>query len=47
MENQELKEKEYYRQAIVDLVMSIERIDILIFLNKFIKNIINKEKAGR
>lgn len=46
MEN-ELKEKEYYRQAIVDLIMSIEKTDILIFLNKFIKNIISKEKAGR
>lgn len=44
---EELKEKEYYRRAIVDLIMSIERTDILIFLNKFIKNIIRKEKAGR
>lgn len=44
---EELKEKEYYRQAIVDLIMSIEKTDILIFLNKFIKNIISKEKAGQ
>lgn len=44
---EELKKKEYYRQAIVDLIMSIEKTDILIFLNKFIKNIISKEKAGR
>lgn len=43
MEN-ELKEKEYYRQAIVDTIMKIDRLDVLIY---FYTYIIGKLKAGR
>ena len=44
MENQELKEKEYYRQAIVDLIMKIDRLDVLMYLNRLISRIV---KEGR
>lgn len=43
MEDDCLKEKEYYKGRIIDLINSIERIDMLIFLNRFISNVI---KAG-
>lgn len=38
------KEREYYKQAIVDVIMSIDRIDLLIYLNRLISNIV---KEGR
>ncbi len=38
------KEKEYYKQAIVDTIMRIERVDMLIYLNRLIANI---AKEGR
>ena len=41
---EELKEKEYYRQAIVDTIMKIDRLDVLIY---FYTYIIGKLKAGR
>lgn len=43
MEN-ELKEKEYYRQAIVDIIMKIDRLNVLEYLYELIRNII---KEGR
>lgn len=43
MEN-ELKEKEYYRQAIVDIIMKIDRLDVLMYLNRLISRIV---KEGR
>lgn len=43
MEN-ELKEKEYYKKAIVDIIMKIDRLDVLIYLNRLISLIL---KEGR
>lgn len=43
MEN-ELKEKEYYKQVIVDAIMKIDRLDLLVYLNRLISNIL---KAGK
>lgn len=43
MEN-ELKEKEYYRQAIVDIIMKIDRLNVLEYLYELIRNIV---KEGR
>lgn len=40
---EELKEKEYYRQAISDIIMKIDRLDVLIY---FYTYIIGKLKAG-
>lgn len=39
-----LKEKEYYKQSICDAIMKIERLDLLIYLNRLISNIV---KAGK
>ena len=41
---EELKEKEYYKQAIVDTIMKVDRLDVLIY---FYTYIIGKLKAGR
>ena len=41
---EELKEKEYYRQAIVDIIMGIDKLDVLIYLNRLISRIV---KEGR
>lgn len=43
MEN-ELKEKEYYRQSIVNVIMKVDRLDVLIYLNRLISHIL---KEGR
>lgn len=40
----ELKEKEFYRQAIIDVIMSIDRTDVLMYLNRLISRIV---KEGR
>ena len=42
MEN-ELKEKEYYKKAIVDIIMKIDRLDVLMY---FYTYIIGKLQAG-
>ena len=42
MEN-ELKEKEYYKQMIIDVVEKIERVDVLIYLYTFIKGNVKAE----
>ena len=39
----ELKEKEYYKQMIIDLVESIERVDLLVYLYTFIKGKVKAE----
>lgn len=39
------EEKKIYKKMIVDMINNIERIDILIYLNRFISNIISK--AGK
>lgn len=44
MDKSKEKEKEYYKQAIVDTIMRIERVDMLIYLNRLISNIV---KEGR
>jgi hypothetical protein len=41
---EELKEKEYYRQAIVDIIMKIDRLNVLEYLYELIRNIV---KEGR
>lgn len=41
---EELKEKEYYRQAIVDIINEIDRLDVLIYLHRLISRIV---KEGR
>ena len=41
---EELKEKEYYKQAIVDTIMKIDRLDVLMYLNRLISRIV---KEGR
>lgn len=42
MEN-ELKEKEYYKQMIIDVVEKIERVDLLVYLYTFIKGKVKAE----
>lgn len=39
-----LKEKEYYRQSICDAITKIDKLDMLVYLNRLIQNIL---KAGR
>lgn len=39
-----MEEKEYYKQLIIDMINKVERVDLLIYLNRLIGNII---KAGR
>lgn len=39
-----MEEKEYYKQLIIDMINKVERVDLLIYLNRLIENII---KAGR
>ena len=41
---EELKEKEYYKQAIVDTIMKVDRLDVLMYLNRLISRIV---KEGR
>ena len=39
----ELKEKEYYKQMIIDVVEKIERVDLLVYLYAFIKGKVKAE----
>ena len=39
-----MEEKEYYKQLIIDMINKVERVELLIYLNRLIGNII---KAGR
>lgn len=39
-----LKEKEYYKQSICDAIMKIDKLEMLIYLNRLIFNIV---KAGK
>lgn len=39
-----MEEKEYYKQLIIDMINKVEKVDLLIYLNRLIGNII---KAGR
>lgn len=39
-----MEEKEFYKQLIIDMINKVERVDLLIYLNRLIGNII---KAGR
>lgn len=41
---EELKKKEYYRQAIIDIIMGIDRPDVLMYLHRLISRIV---KEGR
>lgn len=40
---EELREKEYYRQSIIDMINRIDNVEFLIYLHRFIQNIL---KAG-
>lgn len=44
MDKSKEKEKEYYKQAIVDIIMKIDRLDVLMYLNRLISRIV---KEGR
>ena len=39
-----MSEKEYYEQAIVDMIRKIDRVDMLIYLNRLISNILKSVK---
>lgn len=39
---EDLKEKEYYRQAIADKIAKIDRLDVLIYFNRLIGKIIKE-----
>lgn len=41
---EELKKKEDYRQAIIDVIMGIDRLDVLMYLHRLISRIV---KEGR
>lgn len=36
--------KEYYRQAIVDIIMHVNRLDLLVYLHRLISNIVKEGK---
>ena len=38
------QKKEYYRQMIIDTIMSIDNVNMLVYLNRLISNIV---KAGQ
>lgn len=40
---QELKEKEYYRQIIIDLISKVDNVALLAYLYRLVSNIV---KAG-
>lgn len=39
-----MSEKEYYEQAIVEMIKEIDRVDLLIYLNRLISNILKNVK---
>ena len=39
----DMKEKEYYKQQIIKTINKIDRIDILMYLNRLIDNLINNK----
>ncbi len=39
-----MSEKEYYEQSIVKMIKGIDRIDLLIYLNRLISNILKNVK---
>lgn len=39
-----MEEKEFYKQQIIAIIEKIDRVDLLIYLNRLIENIV---KAGR
>lgn len=39
-----MSEKEYYEQAIVDMIRKIDRVDLLIYLNRLLSNILEHYK---
>lgn len=44
MENERIREKEYYREKIVEMVEKAERQDVLEYLYSFIKSFLEKYK---
>lgn len=39
-----MNEKEYYEQSIVKMIKGIDRVDLLIYLNRLISNILKNVK---
>ena len=39
-----MKEKEYYENKIIEKIKKIERIDILVYINRLIENILNNAR---
>ena len=39
-----MSEKDYYEQSIVKMIKGIDRVDLLIYLNRLISNILNNVK---
>lgn len=40
----EQKERDYYQDMIINAIKRIDRVDLLIFINRFVRNIMQKEK---
>ena len=39
-----MKEKDYYENKIIEKIKKIERIDILVYINRLIENILNNAR---
>lgn len=37
-------ERDYYQDMIINAIKRIDRVDLLIFINRFVRNIMNREK---
>ena len=37
-------ERDYYQDMIINAIKRIDRVDLLIFINRFVHNIMRKEK---
>lgn len=37
-------ERDYYQDMIINAIKRIDRVDLLIFINRFVRNIMRKEK---
>ena len=39
-----MKEKEYYENKIIEKIIKIERIDILVYINRLIENVLKNTR---
>ena len=37
-------ERDYYQDMIINAIKRIDRVDLLIFINRFVRNIMKREK---